>query len=66
MLAMITVHSFFELIINLRVQMTVHEVIHMEYKCMLLANLYPVSDTWIVMIELRQNIFQVSTYFILE
>ena len=57
MLGIIRVHSFFELIINLGVHMTGHDVYHMEYHCVLLANFYPVRDTWIVMIELKPNIF---------
>ena len=66
MLAIITVNPFLELIINLRFHMTGHDVVHMETHCVLLAKFYPVSDTWIVRIEIKSNIFQVSTKFIIE
>ena len=56
MLAIIKVNPFLELIINHRIHMTVHEFFHMEPHHVLLANFYPVSDTWIVRIEIKSNI----------
>ena len=66
MLAVISVHIFFELIINLRFYMTGHDIFHMEYHCVLLSNFYTVSDTWIVRIELKSSIFQVSIKVLIE
>ena len=55
MLAIITIHPFLYLIINLRFHMTVHDVVHVEYQCVLISNLYHVSNTWIVRIETKSN-----------
>ena len=66
MLVTITVHQLLELIINLRVHMTGYDAVNMESHCVLLANFYPISDTWIVRIELKSNIFQVSTELVME
>ena len=65
-ISIITVHPFVEHIINLRVHITVHEIIHMKPHCVLLANFYSVGDIWIIRIELKSNIFQVSTKFVIE
>ena len=65
MLAKITVNPFLKLIINLRIHMTGHDVVHIESHCVLISNFYTVSDTWIIMIELRSNIFQVSMEFLI-
>ena len=66
MLAIIMVHTFLELIINLRVHMTGHDAVHIESHCVLITNFYPVSNTWIVRVELKYNILQVSTKFLIE
>ena len=60
MLGIITVHPFIGLILNLRVHMNLNYFIHMKYHCVLLANFYLVSNTWIVRIELKSNLFLVS------
>ena len=57
MLAIIMVHTFLELIINISIRMTGHDVIHMESHYMLLDNFYHVRNTWIVSIELRIQSF---------
>ena len=56
MLYIIKVHQFFELVVNLRVHMTVHDVVHMEYHYMFIAKFYPVGNIWIVSIEIKSNI----------
>ena len=61
MLAIVVVQPLLELIIKIRFHMTGHDVVHMESHCELLYKFYPVSDTWIVRIELKYNLFQVST-----
>ena len=66
MLAIIMVHLFLELIINFRVPMTGHDVVHMESHYLFLARFYPVSDIWIIRIELKSNLLQVSTKFLVE
>ena len=66
MLAIIKVYPFLEFIINLRAHMTGYDDVSMESQCVLLVNVYPVSDTWIVKIELKFNIFQVSTIVFLN
>ena len=37
--------------------MTGHDVVYMESHCVLLTKFYPVSDTWIVRIEIKYNIY---------
>ena len=66
MLAIIRVYPFLEIIINFKVHMTVHDIVHMESHGVLITNFYPVSNTWIVRVELKYNILQVSTKFLIE
>ena len=65
MIVIITVHTLIELIINLRIHMPGHDIYYMESHCVLLANFYPASETWIIRIELKSNIFQVTTEFLI-
>ena len=60
------VHKLLELIINLMVHMTGHDIVQMESHCVLLANLYPISDTWMVSIEIKSSNFQLFTKLIME
>ena len=66
MLTIITVYQFLELIIKLSIHMTGHNVTNVEYHYVFLSIMYPVSDAWIVRIELKFNILQVYTKFPIE
>ena len=63
---LITVHPFLEITLNLKVQKTGNDIFHMESHFLLLANFYPVRNIWIVRTELKGNIFQVSTIFLIS